>query len=236
MGSKGKIIDAFTQAYDQLAEISLPDGANGYLRQMQRAFTELRQHDSGQAKIVEETQAALLARDNKLAELQHEAGSAVAASRAKDAKIISQGARIAALENEIKTLAILIRKRLMPKSDEEMEKNYKAFEKRLETAAREFIEDCNPSPAVQRSFHRCGKVIINEDIKDLHELSDVLDTYQHLVLAACLQYGPLMLPASLPVSVEENAKFHLVKQEDGRWSVEGTAASAETAPLDETGP
>jgi len=231
MQSKGKIIEVFTKAYERLAELSLPDGANMHLQQMHRAFTELRHHDSAQAKIVEETQAGLAARDKRMTELQREAANALEASRAKDARVISQSARIAGLENEVNTLAILIRKRLMPSSDEELEKRDKALEHRLEAIAREFLDDCKPTPAAQRAFHRCGLVIVNQCSRDLQEMAEALDTYERLVFAACLQHGPLTLPASLPDEVWENSTIQFVKLEDGGWSA--TVSAAEKSPCNE---
>src|SRR5437764_1324402 len=133
MSSKNKIVETFGRACEQLLALQLPDAAQAHVRQLHRAFTDLRHHDSEQARIVEEMRAMLEARDKQMDGLRREAHDAVQAVKAKDAKIISKDARIAALQNEVRVLAQLIQERLMPSAnDAEQAKKEEAFCNRLE--------------------------------------------------------------------------------------------------------
>jgi hypothetical protein len=220
MTSKSKIIETFARAYEALSALALPDPAPAHVRQLHRAFTDLRHHDSEQAKALEETRASMEARERRMAELQREAQEAMQAGKTKDAKLLAKDARIAALEREVRALERLVRERMLSSSEAEEMKKGTALDRLLEKMVKQLFEECNPTQKVMRIFHRCGRAVIDECTKDVREADEALFTYQQLVAAACLQYGPLTLPQRLPDEVLDAVQFSLTKLDGGQWLVE----------------
>jgi hypothetical protein len=89
--SKQRILDAFSQAHEELVSLDLTDEPRSLVGRLHRAFTELRHHDSDQARTVEDLRASLVAREKKLDDLRvalQKANDSVHAVKGEQGRIV----------------------------------------------------------------------------------------------------------------------------------------------------
>ena len=147
MTSKNKIVEAYAGAEQELLTLSLPDRAMQLIRQLHRAFTDLRHHDAELAKDIEARQASHEILDKKTAALSRQADETAQALKAKDASICNANARIAALESEVKTLAKLIQGRLDgPAESAAHLQRCESLDIRVVRYMEYFQDECDPTP------------------------------------------------------------------------------------------
>jgi hypothetical protein len=229
MSSKNKIVDAFAQAYEELVALPLPDAAMSHVRQLHRAFADLRHHDSEQAKTAEEFRATAAAATKKLTDLRREGQEALQAGKAKEA-------RIAALEKDVRTLQTVVGRRFFPEDEAETFTRLQALTKSLDEIARQSFEECDPTHRALAALNRSTKRILDECRKYVDELSLKLLTHKTLLAAACLQHGPVTLSETLPAELYEAGSLSLTRSADGRWRFEiitKSSAATGTDPVQE---